>query len=112
MAATAFDRLLELGDKINHNHNGETAVFAYNNITETSDISVIFESSKEIISIQGETEVVTRRPVAYIKIKQIEDLAIPIPAVKDQLTVQGTVYDIVAVLDDGHNEIEIHLEKE
>lgn len=112
MAPTAFDRALEIGDKINHKHNGETATFSYNGLQDSATVSVIFEPAKEIITIQGETEVVTRRPVAYIQHNQLEELALPQPAVRDQLTVQGVVYDIVAVPDDGHNETEMHLERE
>lgn len=110
--ASAFDRILEIGDKANHRHNGEPAIFAYNNLLDTEEVSVIFEKSKEIIVIQGETEIVTRRPVASIQHKQLTELGLPNPKIGDQLTIQTIVYDIVAVPDDGHNETEMHLEKE
>lgn len=107
---SGFDRLLEIGDKINYGHNAQAATFAYNNLVDEAAVTVIFESSKEIIVVQGETEVVTRRPVASIDHKQLEEKALPFPQVKDQLTVEAKTYDIVAVPDDGHNETEMHLE--
>lgn len=112
MAPTAFDRALRVGDKINYKHNSEPAIFAYNNLLNTETVSVVFERAKELIVMQGETEIITRRPVAYIQQSEIDNLTIPYPIVGDQLTIQSVVYDIVAVPDDGHNEIEIHLEKE
>ena len=110
--STAFDRLLKVGDKANHKHNSEPAIFAYNGLLSTATVSVIFERAKELIVMQGETEIITRRPVAYIQQSEIDNLIIPNPVVGDQLTIQSVIYDIVAVPDDGHNEIEIHLEKE
>lgn len=109
---TAFDRTLAIGDKLNYRHNGLTAVFAYNDLVDTAEITVIFEKSKEIIVLQGEVEVVTRRPVASVQHEQLEQLGLPLPKKKDQLTINSIVYDIVAVPDDGHNETEMHLEKE
>jgi len=109
---SGFDRLLEIGDKISYRHHAEAATFSFNNLTQQAEVRVIFEPSKEIIVLQGETEIVTRRPIAFIDHKQLEELALPFPQVKDQLTVQAKVYDIVAVPDDGHNETEMHLELE
>lgn len=112
MGVTAFDRALEIGDKVSHRHNGEPATFAYNNLANTEQVSVIFEKSKELIVLQGETEVVTRRPIAYIQMQELLEKSLPMPKIADQLTIQTVVYDIIAVPDDGHNQIEIHLEKE
>ncbi len=110
--ASSFDKLLYIGDRVNHKHNGEPAIFAYNNLQNTAPVTVIFEKSKELIVVQGENEVVTRRPVAYIEWDQLTELGLPKPKKRDQITIQGIVYDIVAVPDDGHNETEMHLEKE
>ena len=109
---TAFDRLLKVGDKTNYKHNSEPAIFAYNDLVDTETVSVIFERAKELIVMQGETEIITRRPVAYMQQNEIDNLNIPNPVIGDQLTIQNIIYDIVAVPDDGHNEIEMHLEKE
>ena len=109
---TLFDRTLAAGDRLNYRHNGQQAVFAYNDLIDSAEITVIFERSKEIITLQGETEVAVRRPVASVQHEQLEQLGLPLPKKRDQLTIDSIVYDIAAVPDDGHNETEMHLEKE
>jgi len=109
--ASLFDQALQIADRINYQHNAITANFAFNNLTQNADIQVIFEKSKEIVDIQGETGVVTRRPMAFVEHKPLLEKSIPLPKVRDQLTIDSIVYDIVSAPDDGHNQTEMQLEK-
>lgn len=112
MASNAFDKLLQISDKLNYLHNSQAAVFKYNDLADSADVKVIFEAAKEVITLQGDTEIVTRRPVAFIDMAQLKQRNLPMPKVRDQFEIDQVIYDIVATPNDGHNEIECYLEKE
>ena len=108
---SAFDRILKTADKTNYTLNGEPALFAFNDLTQNEDVTVIFEKEKEVVAMQGENQIVVRRPFATIQHQQFIELGLPLPKIRDQLTIQGVIYDIAEAPEDGHNETEMLLEE-